>query len=448
MQFPQSKRPLGFEGHGVVDSEHSDVSDLDEKRRPALAFVDSGPSLLLESLLEKREVQPVLIRFDRDLPRLSQVHLERTEGVPTFELHPRRGLAREAERFGDFLRARGLECRHFCNPNELRQRPSHRFAALAGLPAMTEVQGEWLRDKMAMKAKLQAGGIRVAAHRRVRRLEEALEFAGVHGWPLVLKPIDGTACVDTFKITSRAEMSHIDFNRRRWMLEAFLPGREYGCCALVYQGEVLDTFVSHLPAPLLSATDGAMNANISMRRLPGWFDVDTVGLCQRVVDLFELGSGYLHMELFKGTGTGCTVSEVAFRLAGARLPVSHSLAYGFDIFGALLDVHTARRPELRYTSDRFVGDLLLPTREGIVEYVTPPEAIESLPGVLRCELKVKRGQEVVRSRGSHVCSGYAFVEGQSVEEVERRMRRVLRCFELRTVPSMDRNEAGPKPLCA
>ena len=98
MQFPQSKRPLGFEGHGVVDSEHSDVSDLDEKRRPALAFVDSGPSLLLESLLEKREVQPVLIRFDRDLPRLSQVHLERTEGVPTFELHPRRGLAREAER--------------------------------------------------------------------------------------------------------------------------------------------------------------------------------------------------------------------------------------------------------------------------------------------------------------------------------------------------------------
>jgi hypothetical protein len=108
------------------------------------------------------------------------------------------------------------------------------------------------------------------------------------------------------------------------------------------------------------------------------------------------------------------------------------LACGFPIFDALLDIHTERRPQLRYTARRVVGDLLLPAREGTIVSMTSLEELRAFEGVLDGRLKYHPGETVRPRRASHFSAGFVHVEGRSVEEVEQRMRRVLENFRMTT----------------
>ncbi|MEU7164424.1 ATP-dependent carboxylate-amine ligase [Streptomyces morookaense] len=405
---------------------------------PALLMVDDRASTFTRYAARALAGRLVLLRFAALRRDLSDDHLRHTAHLPAFWVREGVPLEEEALRYTAWAEAAlPVPPSRFCNPSEPRQAVAQRFAALAGLPHLTEQQVTWARDKAAMKDLFRELGLRTASYARVGAAADVERFAAVHGWPLVLKPVDSFACVDTFRLTGPSSLSGIDFGSRDWMVEEHLGGTEWEVCGLVHDGEVLDAWPSAMPCRPLDIVDGAMNANISVGtdEAP---PVDLRALLQTVATGMRLDHGYLHMEFFLVDGRP-HAGEIGVRLAGCEITANHGHAYGFDVFGATLDVYRGRRPSLRYGERRCAGDLLLPLPgSGTVRRITPREELLRIPGVVDAVLKVAVGDAVAARRASHNASGYVHVTGTSIGEVEQCMRSVLDAFTIDVVPAAAR----------
>ncbi len=242
--------------------------------------------------------------------------------------------------------------------------------------------------------------------------------------------------MDTHRLDGPESLSGLDLTARAWMVEEFLGGIEWEVCAVVHRGEVLDAWPSAMPCRPLDIVDGAMNANISVGtdEAP---PVDLRALLQTVVTGMDIDHGYAHMEFFLVDGD-LYAGEIGLRLAGCEIPANHGHAYGFDVFGATLDVYRGLAPDLSYRQRQCAGDLLLPLPgSGTVRRITPAEELLRVPGVVEAVLKVGVGDTVSARRASHNASGYVHVVGASIEEVERRMRDVLGAFVIDLAPVTD-----------
>ncbi|MFB7669240.1 ATP-dependent carboxylate-amine ligase [Kitasatospora sp. NPDC056138] len=406
---------------------------------PVLLMVDDRASSFTRYAARTLPDDLVLLRFAEFRRDLTEDYLRETAHLPAFWVREGVPPAEEARRYLDWAAGLPVRPTRFCNPSEPRQAVAQQFAALAGLPHLTERQVAWVRDKAEMKTRFRELGLRTAAFARVRRALEVEWFAERHGWPLVLKPVDSFACVDTYRLTGPDALAGIDFAARDWMVEEFLGGTEWEVCTLIHGGEVLDAWPSAMPCRPLDIVDGAMNANISVGtdEAP---PVDLRALLQRIVTGMGIDHGYAHMEFFLVDGE-VFAGEIGVRLAGCEIPANHGHAYGFDVFGATLDVYLGRRPDLRYRERRCAGDLLLPLPgSGTVRRITPAAELLGLPGVVEAVLRVGVGDPVSARRASHNASGYAHVVGASIGEVEQRMREVLGTFTIEV--SADRETDG------
>ncbi|KIF06231.1 ATP-dependent carboxylate-amine ligase [Streptomyces sp. RSD-27] len=397
-----------------------------------LLMVDDRPSSFTRYAARELAGRLVLLRFADTRPDLPEDYLRETAHLPAFWVREDTAPAEEARRYREWAAGLPAAPTRFCNPSEPRQAAAQRFARLAGLPHLTERQVALVRDKAAMKACFRELGLRTAEFERVRSAAGIERFAGRHGWPVVLKPVDSFACVDTHRLDGPGDLAGIDLAARDWMVEAYLGGTEWEVCAIVHGGEVLDAWPSAMPCRPLDIVDGAMNANISVATGEGPA-VDLRALVQRIVTGMGIDHGYAHMEFFLIDGE-VYAGEIGVRLAGCEIPANHGHAYGFDVFGATLEVYLGRRPDLRYGERRCAGDLLLPLPgSGTVRRITSREELLGMPGVVDAVLKVRAGDTVTARRASHNASGYAHVVGASVGEVESRMRDVLARFTIEVV---------------
>ncbi|MER6913557.1 ATP-dependent carboxylate-amine ligase [Streptomyces sp. NPDC000594] len=404
-------------------------------------LADDRPSSFTRYAARERGDRLVLLRFEEARADLPPAYLRETDHLPAFWIRENVPLEAEARRYLSWIAGRPVRPTRFCNPSEPRQRTAQRFARLAGLPHLTDQQVRWVRDKAAMKDKFRELGLRTAAYERVNTARAVTRFAAAHGWPVVLKPVDSFACVDTFLLRGPADARAVDLTARSWIAEQYLGGTEWEACALIHGGEVLDVWPSAMPCRPLDIVDGAMNANISVATGPGPA-TDVAHLVRRIVHGMGIDHGYLHMEFFETDGAAWA-GEVGLRLAGCEITANHGHAYGFDVFGATLDVYAGHRPTLEYGRRRCVGDLLLPLPgSGTVTRLTPRRELLALPGVIDAVLRTAPGERVTARRASHNSCGHVHIEGASAAEVERRMRQVLDTFAIEVAPAAEDTPAA------
>jgi hypothetical protein len=413
--------------------------------RPCSAF---RPCSLNYALFQRSDVLPILLRVEGE--ELGSEYREATRRFPRFSVDVDNDLSREVERFRRWCDVQRLDPRSFCCMSEPRQEYWQAFARALGLPAVAGDVARALRHKPTMKQWIKTAGLPCTAFAEVADIADVIAFGRLHGYPIVLKPVDGFGALFTSVLRSAEEVQ--DFaplvKERAMMVEAFVSDREYECCALLAGGKVLDIFPSIMPSPPVDAAHGSLNANISIGSREHLPVANLRDIVQTLVSGFGLERGYLHLEFFAsddGGGQRCTISELALRYPGCEIAKNHGLAYGFDIAGATIDIYLGLTPDLTYREARSVGDLLLPYKSGRVFGVMSEAELRRLPGVLEAHVAVRVGDLLPEVEpASFVCSGWVIIEGQSSSQVERRMRDVLESFHLETqMPSAPTSVVSP-----
>lgn len=206
-----------------------------------------------------------------------------------------------------------------------------------GLPGMRRDVVLGFRDKVVMRERLAAAGVRVPRSARVRTLREVWEAAERIGFPLVFKPIAGAGSADTWPARTPAELEAVlaaTVAVPEASLEELIDGDEHTYETICVDGvPVVEGCTRYLPNVL----DARRNEWISpiiltLRDRAGPELADAVAMGRRVLEVLGMGTGFTHMEWFRKPDGEIVFGEVACRAPGASMVDLMNYAGDVDLF--------------------------------------------------------------------------------------------------------------------
>ncbi|GAB3478823.1 ATP-grasp domain-containing protein [Amycolatopsis cihanbeyliensis] len=274
----------------------------------------------------------------------------------------------------------------------------HRAAAIAAALGLRfhspEVIG-LIYDKAAMRERLRATGIEEVPSAHVRTRSELCRFAGVHGFPLILKPRCGTGSAGIVKVSDAADLARARPSGD-CVVEPFLPGVEIAVEAFSEGGvhrvvgitrKLVDDNFVELGHEVGAATEA---------------DSKVAGYVAGVLDSVGLAYGPSHTELIL-TAAGPRVVETHSRAGGDQIPQLLHAATGIDLIE--LAVRQVLGERVLPALD---AELSAPDRgswAGAIRYAVPPASrslvsvgnlaeARALPWVTGCTVLKEPGQRL------------------------------------------------------
>jgi hypothetical protein len=318
-------------------------------------------------------------------------------------------------------------------------------ALAAQLRERLGLDGAWsaditpFRDKALMKQLAVKAGIEVAPHTMPGTARQARDFAGQHGFPVVLKDRAGYNSIGLRIIPGpdelelRLDEAYRDGERDDLLIEAYVPGRMCHVDGLVVDGRTVAAWPSQYQYDLASfGADPGPRVDLTL-------DVDDP-LTPRLLALIEqtlaalkpegsrLRTHAFHAEVFHTPDDRLVLCEIAGRSGGAKIREVFE-----TLFGIQLAVQVTRAeaglplPVVEGTADD--GGLLQPRcMSGQVLTMKRPGLVRSLPAVPGEEwvkgfwLFAEQGQVIAPASGSADFLTAAVGSGPTRVECERRLR--------------------------
>jgi biotin carboxylase len=327
-----------------------------ESAGPALLFIESntsGTGRLFVQIAREMGYRPVLVTA-----RPAKYAYLAQDGAPEVIVVPRIDEddlhALVLDRFGG-----GAEVGGITSSSEYFIATAAALAARFGLAGPDAASVRAARDKSRQREVLGAGGIPVPGFRAVSSVFEAVAAARDIGFPVVLKPVDGSgsvgvrACADEGQAESHAASLFAEGgDGARVLVESLVTGDEFS--VEMFSGRVIGITRKHLGEPPCFVETGHdypadLSADVA-RTL-----ADTV---TRATELLGLGWGPLHWELRVQGGVAVPI-EVNPRLAGGFIPELVRHAEGIDLIRETLRLVAGQAPEVdalhhRHASIRFL----------------------------------------------------------------------------------------------
>ena len=367
---------------------------LPEAGRPVLAMVESnttGTGRTFAAAARARGLRPVLMS---SRPERYPWVAEDDVDVVWADTTDAASVADVAGRNADGSRLAGL-----VTSSEYFMAVTARAATRLGLPGADPGAVERCRDKRRQRAVLAGSGVAVPAHFPAATPEEAISAAGAIGFPVVVKPADGTGSRGVRLCCEPAEVRHHTARllaRRRdergqptipaVLVEEYVPAPEVSV-------ETFGTTVIGVTAKHLGHLPSFVECGHDFPADPSGTD-DPGALAVAALELLGLGFGPAHTEIRLG-GREPVVIEVNPRLAGGRIPTLIRLATGIDLVGATVDavIGEARplpEPGPGHASVRF----LVPPLAGRVRRTDGVAAAAAVPGVVDVAITTRPGERV------------------------------------------------------
>lgn len=294
------------------------------------------------------------------------------------------------------------------------------------LPGLRRESAYAVTDKIAMRERLAAGGVNSVPFRVARSIEEAQAAAAELGYPLVIKPPDGSgsrgvrvvAGPESVAAAYTDAVAAIRSPERDGcaLLEGFIPGDEYGCDGFVTGGALhLTTVRAMTLSPLPYRQELGYCYPPDLHDAAG---VALVDYLQAVVRAIGLTDGPFHADV-KIDGTTCALVEI-----GARLP-GYNLATVFIPHATGIDpVELTWRVALGHK----VSAQPVTVRPTVMRFFTPPpgtlaatpalDDLRAMPGVLAVISELKAGDTIQPSIDGATAqyAGYTITGGGTIEE--------------------------------
>ncbi|MET8536474.1 hypothetical protein ABZV67_32530 [Streptomyces sp. NPDC005065] len=293
-----------------------------------------------------------------------------------------------------------------------------------GVPGQSLDQALPFRDKLVMKQRVAAAGLRTPGFRAPRDLDDARSFAAEHGWPVVIKPRLGFASSGV-KVVRTADRLTEEIARRELsdvLLEEYIPGPVYhidgeaeaGAARYICPSRYINNCLSfHDSVPLGSVQ---LDADDPMTARLNTFTRDALAAlpaCER---------SPFHLEVMLREDDGqLYFCEIASRLGGAHVP--QALTYRTGVNPAQATIRFQAGLPLPGTesiqlADELYGWVLVPPRSGTLLAIDNPD----LPDWVReFHIRAETPQEFTGASAS-IDAILSFVaQGETSEILERRL---------------------------
>ena len=216
-----------------------------------------------------------------------------------------------------------------------------------GLPGLGVEAALNFRDKARMKQVMRDAGILCARTRLLGCVEDALEFAALVGFPLVLKPPAGAGAIATYQVRDEAALRRAlaqapPSAEHPILCEELISGQEYSFDVVSVDGVPMwHSFTHYLPSPMRVLENRWIQWTVLLPREPTYLEPAIYSQVREVgyAALAALGmqTGLSHMEWFCRDGDGAPESRVLFSEIGARPPGARimnllSTAHDTDFF--------------------------------------------------------------------------------------------------------------------
>ena len=225
-----------------------------------------------------------------------------------------------------------------------------------GIPGMGAEAGRNFRDKARMKGVLRAHGLPCARHTLATSRAEASAFARDVGYPLIVKPKEGSGSRGTYRLDSEVDLdgclrSMPASPARPLMLEEFVVGEEHSFDSIAIGGKVVWYSTNdYVPAALEVVREPWIQWCVVLPREVEDPRYDMIrSVAQDALSALGMDTGMSHMEWFRRPDGSVAISEVGARPPGARFVNLISWAHDFDLFAewARVVVHGTFTPRPR-----------------------------------------------------------------------------------------------------
>ena len=203
-----------------------------------------------------------------------------------------------------------------------------------------------IKYKSAMKAYYEQAGLPVARYHLVEGLDDALEFAHMVGYPVVVKPDNGVGANNTYKLRSDEDV-HWFINTKDnnvYIMEEFVNGEVCTFDAIIdSKGEpIFETGNVTLGSLMDVVNDNDNSLYYMVKNLSDKMK----DLGRRTVKAFEVKSRFVHLEFFRlradqeGLGKKDDIIglEVNMRPSGGYSPDMYNFANEVDVYKIWADM--------------------------------------------------------------------------------------------------------------
>ncbi|WP_037435546.1 ATP-grasp domain-containing protein [Sinorhizobium fredii] len=401
--------------------------------RRALVLVEGhtrGPGLLYVQAAQRLGLVPITLSADP--AQYDYLAAESSEAirVDTDNLD---ALIRECSRLGatydiagitsaaqSFYATVGKLCQHF------------------DLPGPNAASIERCCDKFAQRQLLAEAGVPIPAYRMAENATDVESSAVEIGLPVILKPVVGLGSRGVRLCRNPDELAehtnHLLGGKHIWrsspgiLVEEFAQGPHY--IAQIMGNEVIGiTAADFGPPPYFvfrGVTFPALLTDEEHKRI-----VDVSLRCLRALGL---GWGPMNIE-FRWTKLGPVVIEVNPRLAGAPDPQLVQLAYGVDLITEHIKLVIGDEWNLRRRhSQTAAARLLVPDRDGTLDWIGGESRAAAIPGVAEVKLYVEPKTPIVRKGDIRDYIGHVVAASPNFARTEAILQRAVDSIDWSITP--------------
>lgn len=301
---------------------------------------------------------------------------------------------------------------------------------LFGIEGQTVNNALLFRDKIEMKKKVAQAGLKVPEFIRAANAIDVLRFVENHGYPIIIKPVNGAGTVNVNLI--RDEVALCEFLDKNTVenldVETYVDGKLYHVDGLIYDGEVKFIWPHAYNSESTLGFDDGHHMGSYMLDKDRPITHRLIQFAKDVLKALEAPSlATFHCEIFHNTQDELVLCEIACRLGGGRIVPVLNAGFGVDLYEYWVKAQVGIPQVIKAKAEpqQMAGHLLYLPKGGVYR---GPTTFEQLAWVDELLINVQPGKRY----GAHSSvdfAGSAVVTGKTETEVRAKLAEVVSIFD-------------------
>jgi biotin carboxylase len=304
------------------------------------------------------------------------------------------------------------------------------------------------RDKVLMRQRLAESGFSPVAATEGKSRADVEAFAAKHGYPLIIKPRDGSASRGITRVSNVEELWAIApgpgidvpyIDGGDFIIEEFQDGPEFSVEAFSFNGHHTIFAITEKLILESMGNSAASNAYVEIgHKMPADIDANSAAtICEHVrqfLTVMGIRNGPTHTEL-KLTSRGPKIIETHTRIGGDNIIDLVQLSTTYDLLQICLSWPLGLSEVIRDSPKAVQGAAIryFTPKPGIVRRVYGTSAWRSAPGIAALELPLKPGDVVNPVRVSEDRVGYVIATGRTANDADALCRKVCESVVIESV---------------